>query len=191
MEFAKLEGASWLVWVCWWMAGYGLQRSQCSAMKEANQTPNQQSQSKVAQFVFADSSLFEWNDNEMKTNAAEEEEDKQAVPQGGCPAAVSSHHQLQSIAGPHCAAIDGIDEWVRAPGRQANFIPSFNNIQELKFFHFCFIAEKWNKNDIITVSWWMKFSFWFVNWWMKQKQIDSSNPRRPSTALLFFSIFSS
>ena len=38
-------------WVCWWIVGYGLQRSQCSAMKEANQTPNQQGEMEWKQLV--------------------------------------------------------------------------------------------------------------------------------------------
>ena len=112
----RLSGSGMIGWVGLvvdlasrlWASGHGAPRRE----SKPNQTTQPAAKGAQSFISFLERPSFQ--------EEAENEMEWPAAPQGNYIAAVSSHHQLQSIAGPHCAAIDGIDEWVRAPGRQAN-----------------------------------------------------------------------
>ena len=107
---ASVDCLLWLV--C--LRGYGPWPAMALRERKTNKKSNQQSQSKVAQPLFADS----WNENEsmklMSLNSCgggKRREASETPSSSGC--AASQFIQIQSIAPLQCRAIDGFDElWV-------------------------------------------------------------------------------
>ena len=159
MKEVKAErsgNVGWVVWLSLWVMGWWA--SQCSAKERQTTTPT--NQRKGTQCCSAALLFLEWMNNEWKKGRKRREQHKWSPKL--LRSAVSEWNQLQSIAGPHCAAIDGIDficfyGWPPGP---FNF---FNSQRELL-------------PCSSTIQW--KIFNW-IDWWScgKTKQTISSSPR--------------